>query len=355
MTVCRSTGGRGHLGGRGDEARLDLAGPASLADDQVAKCTAALGVDGRETLGAGPLPDGIAGVVVRRRREQAVVDVDDPVPAAAGMEAEQWVLRRVVLRPARRRSTRACCGTAIARPRGRSARGRCPRRSRAARAPRRPVPASPRAAARRGVPARRRPGRARRRGRSGRRSVRGRPRAARGSRPRPRTSSTCRCARGRGRPAARRRRRRRSRRRSGLRRVPPARASRSEGRAPRRAAASLGSPGRSAERLVDLAEDALPRLVLLLVRAHLPQLRLGQVAEPLVDLRGGELVVADDREARRDAGLAASRVDAGERLVGGVASAASDLSGPSLRPAGGPCWSAFRPAYAPARAAPRAP
>ena len=78
--------GGGSCGRRGDQAGLDLAGAAALADDEVAQ-DAAAGRGGR-TAGipcvAGPVADLVAGGVVALRGEQAVLDVDDLGPSGRG-------------------------------------------------------------------------------------------------------------------------------------------------------------------------------------------------------------------------------------------------------------------------------
>ena len=79
----------------GDEAGLDLAGAPALADDEVAQ-DAALGaaVEGGDRLQPRPVADRVAGGVAGLGGELAVVDVDDQVPAAAGVEAEDRARRR---------------------------------------------------------------------------------------------------------------------------------------------------------------------------------------------------------------------------------------------------------------------
>ena len=211
---------------RGDQAGLDLAGAPALADDEIAQhALAAALVVGGDRLAAGPVADLVAGGVAGLGGEPAVLDADDPVPAAAGVEAE----RRLAVRP-RRRSTRACCGSATARAPARSARARTARGRRSAPAPRRPVPPCGRAGARRGGPARGRRGRAPLRARSGRRGGRRPAAAARPSSPRRSDASSWSPPPARGRRAGRPRRRRRARRLA----PPPARrrrASRSPARA----------------------------------------------------------------------------------------------------------------------------
>ena len=75
-----------------------------------------------QALALAPVPDAGAQLVDRGRREHVLLDVDDlaPVARAGGSRAR-------AARPApRRTSTRACCGSATARRRGRSARpARC--------------------------------------------------------------------------------------------------------------------------------------------------------------------------------------------------------------------------------------
>ena len=296
-TVCRSTGGSGISASEVTRRVCSWPGAAALADDQVAQHAgrASAAVVGGQAARRRPLADRVAGGVVGLGGEQAVVDVDDRVPAPAGVEAERGgVLRRggaegvlelVAVAPlldAPRRS---------ARPRGSS---KPPIRSSASRDLRRLVgelelvgEALPGGAR----------GRARRRAGRCRRSARGPARAARRSRPRPRSASTCRPGRGRGRPAARRRRRRRSRPSVRATPRPPwasesiaqlelvaaARPCGSRGRLrggclahPPMVAGPVGRPPRrleaSGELLLDLGEDALARLVVVLVGADLAQL-----------------------------------------------------------------------------------
>ena len=91
-------------------------------------------VVGGDRLEPGPVADRVAGRVAGLGGEQAVLDADDQVPAAAGVEAEDRLVRR-----ARRRSTRACCGSATARPPARSPPARSRRGRRSGAAPRRPA------------------------------------------------------------------------------------------------------------------------------------------------------------------------------------------------------------------------
>jgi hypothetical protein len=78
------------IGGRGHQAGLKLAGAASVADDQVAeRAGLRAAVIGLEALGPRPIADLVAGGVVCLRRKQAVVDVDDLVPASAAVKAER--------------------------------------------------------------------------------------------------------------------------------------------------------------------------------------------------------------------------------------------------------------------------
>ena len=73
----------------GDQAGLDLAAAPALAHDQVAEDAAALAaVVGRSSLQPRPVAHLVAGGVAGLGGEVAVVDVDDQVPAPAGVEAE---------------------------------------------------------------------------------------------------------------------------------------------------------------------------------------------------------------------------------------------------------------------------
>ena len=74
---------------RRDEARLQVAGAQALADDEVAQdAVAAAAVQRGNLVGDGPAAHLVAGVVAALGGEVAVVDTDDAVPAAAGVEAE---------------------------------------------------------------------------------------------------------------------------------------------------------------------------------------------------------------------------------------------------------------------------
>src|SRR5687768_2367335 len=75
------------------------------------------------------------------------------------------------------------------------------------------------------------------------------------------------------------------------------------------------------ELLLDRRQHRLAVGVALLVVAHLAQLRGVEVAEALVDLGGGQVVVAEDRERRADAGDAARAVDLAQHAVGGAGDA----------------------------------
>ena len=96
MTVWRSTGGRG-ISAAAVTRRVwtwPVRRPSRTIRLRSSPAPAVVG--GVQALGARPLADGVAGVVVGDGGEPAVVDVDDPVPAAAGVEAEDRVRRRVV-------------------------------------------------------------------------------------------------------------------------------------------------------------------------------------------------------------------------------------------------------------------
>src|SRR5438067_13250296 len=69
------------------------------------------------------------------------------------------------------------------------------------------------------------------------------------------------------------------------------------------------------QRLLDRAEHRLAVRVAALVVAHLAQLGRRQVGEPLADLGGAELVVAQHREGRWQAGGAAAAVDLAKNAV----------------------------------------
>ena len=74
----------------GDQAGLQLAGAPPLADGEVAQHAAAgAGVVGGDVFGPRPFADRVAGRVAGLGGEVAVLDVDDQVPAAAGVEAER--------------------------------------------------------------------------------------------------------------------------------------------------------------------------------------------------------------------------------------------------------------------------
>src|SRR3954447_2533556 len=68
-------------------------------------------------------------------------------------------------------------------------------------------------------------------------------------------------------------------------------------------------PGASAELALDVLQDRLAVRVAPLVVAHLAQLGRRELAEPVADLGGRQVVVARDREARADAGRATGAVD----------------------------------------------
>src|SRR6187431_1184948 len=72
------------------------------------------------------------------------------------------------------------------------------------------------------------------------------------------------------------------------------------------------------ELLLDGREHRLAVRVALLVVAHLAQLRGVELAEALVDLGSGQVVVAEDRERRADAGHAARAVDLAQHALGGA-------------------------------------
>ena len=84
-SVCRSTGGRGNLGRRGDEARLQLPAAPALADDEVAE-NAGCARGGRTPAvpRAGPVAHLVAGRVVGLRGEQAVRRRRGSGPSARG-------------------------------------------------------------------------------------------------------------------------------------------------------------------------------------------------------------------------------------------------------------------------------
>jgi hypothetical protein len=74
--------------GGGDQSRLDRAGTATFADDQVAQ-QALVGapVIGRQALLSTPGDDPLAGGVSRLGGEQAVIKRDDLIPAPRGVKA----------------------------------------------------------------------------------------------------------------------------------------------------------------------------------------------------------------------------------------------------------------------------
>src|SRR3954447_26210703 len=82
--------------------------------------------------------------------------------------------------------------------------------------------------------------------------------------------------------------------------------------------------GRSAELLLDRPEHRLAVGVAALVVAHLAELRRAELAQAILHLRGGEVVVAEDRERRADAGGAARAVDLADHTVGGAAERAAE-------------------------------
>ncbi len=166
ITVWRSTGGRGKWAGAVTRRvwTCPVRRPSRTTRLRRTPCSGAA-VVGRDRLAPRPFAHLVARRVAALGGQQAVLDVDDQVPAAARVEAEDR--RRALARPrprprARRRSTRACCGSATARPPARSPPARSRRGRRSAAAPRRPAPACGRAGARRGGPARAPRGRARR-------------------------------------------------------------------------------------------------------------------------------------------------------------------------------------------------
>src|SRR3954451_14863938 len=73
------------------------------------------------------------------------------------------------------------------------------------------------------------------------------------------------------------------------------------------------------ELLLDRRQHRLAVGVALLVVAHLAQLGGPEVAEALDDLRGGQVVVAEDRERGADAGGAACPVDLAQHALRGAA------------------------------------
>src|SRR6266849_3793959 len=75
------------------------------------------------------------------------------------------------------------------------------------------------------------------------------------------------------------------------------------------------SSSRLRQRLLDRAEHRLAVRVAALVVAHLAQLRRRQIGQAVGDLRRAEVVVAQDRERRRQAGGAAAAVDLAQYAV----------------------------------------
>ena len=107
--VWRSTGRARDLRGRGDQAALQLTGAPALADHQVAKGPrAGARIPGGQPGRPGPVAELVAAGVVALGGELAVLGVDDQVPAAAGVEAEnelavalaEGVLELVAVAPA---------------------------------------------------------------------------------------------------------------------------------------------------------------------------------------------------------------------------------------------------------------
>src|SRR5207253_1986304 len=73
-----------------DQSGLDLPGPPPFAHRQVAEDAAAgAGVVGGDRLRPGPVANGVPCLVAGLARQVAVLDADDQVPAAAGVEAER--------------------------------------------------------------------------------------------------------------------------------------------------------------------------------------------------------------------------------------------------------------------------
>ena len=110
--VCRSTGGLRDLGGRGDQAALQLPGAATFADDQVAQhAGAGAAVVRRHPGGLSPGADLVAAGVVGLGCQQAVVGVHDLVPAPPCVEPQdqlalalaERVLELVAIAPALQR------------------------------------------------------------------------------------------------------------------------------------------------------------------------------------------------------------------------------------------------------------
>ena len=130
---------RSSFAGARHEPDLELAGAAALPDDEVAQqaLAGAPVVRRRARLAGTSATISLARRVARLGGEQAVGDLDDLVPAAWGVEAAHELSV-----PGRRRtSTRACCGSATARRRARSARACTRPAGRSGAARRRPAPA----------------------------------------------------------------------------------------------------------------------------------------------------------------------------------------------------------------------
>ena len=134
-TACASDSPSSRPGG-GDQAHLELAGPPRLAHDEVAqKALVRAPIKRLEPLRAAPFQHVAAGRVAGLGGEQAVVERDDLLPRAGGVEAAD---ERTV-RAAARTSIRACCGSATAARRRRSDRAQSRRAGRSAAARRRPA------------------------------------------------------------------------------------------------------------------------------------------------------------------------------------------------------------------------
>ena len=163
ITVCRSTGGRGICGRRGDQPGLELPGPAPSRTTRLRSMPSLVApVVGGEPFAAAPRRGSRCGSRCCARRRAGNPPRRRSRPSGRGRES-----RARARRLARRSCTRACCGSASARRQARSARARSRRGRRSAAARPRSAAASRRAGARRPGPARARRGRARRRGRSG--------------------------------------------------------------------------------------------------------------------------------------------------------------------------------------------
>ena len=121
----------------GHEAHADLPGPAPLADDEVAQQPGVrAAVERLEPLRARPGEHGLARLVAALGCEQAVVET----PTISSHDPGAWKPQiELAGRDRCRRSTRACCGSATARRRGRGRRTRSPRGGRCASARRRPA------------------------------------------------------------------------------------------------------------------------------------------------------------------------------------------------------------------------